>query len=469
LKPRREVRPMNRVVKSVFLLFVSVLLIVSLSSCAFLRASRSFFKTMDKILYRPDPGPYVPFTPITFDLEGIDQPKHAWTYHWPEDYDRTLEAMVSLQVDSHGNVYILGRNFYFYALNSSGERLWGKKNFFQRSFVLCDEGVIADSMSGLRLLDLKGQTKSYYPRGTSDFYLAPDGFIVGEVLTGLVSYDAKGKLRWHMPFDEDQYDYLHLEGYFFDTQSNGYYIFNASVPETPEMKKNMQWEHHTLIMSVSSDGKLRWKKVLSTKRQFLEEFLPTKESLVEDTFLLAFHQAEQEEPPEEMTQEWYESSWGRWYDAKGVKPKTIKAFNTDGEELWQVEETRLGLHDLDYAIDQENNFYFAYNEQDASTPYWELISGHLMKVSKEGKLLWSKAMEGQFETAPLLDKNKHIYIGLQTDDSNLFAFYPDGTEKWRMKVEVLNQYLHSLTFGPKRSLYFTSSLQSLLFCVRERK
>lgn len=459
---------MNRAVKSVFLLFVSVLLIFSQSSCSFLRASRSFFKTMDKILYRPDPGPYVPFTPITFDLEGIDQPKHAWTYHWPEDYDKTLEAMVSPQVDSHGNVYILGMNYYLYALNSSGERLWEKENCLT-SLVPSLEGVLTETPGRQTLFDVNGTTKWSDSRFGDNFFLAPDGYLVGESFGGILSYDSKGKLRWHLSLEDETYKSFFFETCFFDTQSNGYFLFTSPPRVPPEMGKSMQYVYHTLLFSVSSQGELRWKKVVATERQFLENFIPSKESLVKDTFLLAFHQAEDEKPPEVWTEDWSRESFSRWWDAKGINPKTIKAFNTDGEELWQLEESRQGYNDLGYAIDQDNNFFFSFNERDISTPSWELISGHLMMVSKEGKLAWSKAMEGQFETAPLLDKNNHIYIGLQTDDSNLFAFYPDGTEKWRMKVEVLNQYLHSLTFGPKRSLYFTSRLQSLLFCVRERK
>ncbi len=452
---------MNRSVKGAFLLFTTFLLVFSLISCA------TIYNFMDQLEYRIDPGPYTPFTPVVFEAEGIDQPEHAWTYHWPESYNRTLESLTAPSIDQEGNIYFVGYNRYLYALDSSGERKWGKKSFFD-PLVVSEEGLIVRSSRGIMLLDFDGNELWKRNMTVGEYFLAPDGFLVGKAWDRLVSFDSNGKLRWYLPFKDDQYDYYSLKGCFFDTQANGYYIFNASVPETAEMKKNMQFTYHTIMMSVSSEGLLRWKKVLSTERQFLEDFVPTKESLVKDTFLLAFHQAEREEPPEVMTQKWYDESRVRWWDAKKTNPKTIKAFNTDGEELWEMEEKRLGLHDLDYAIDQENNFYFSFNEREADDEVLPLVSAHLMSWSKEGDLLWSNAIPYLIETPPLLDNHRHVYVGVEEGETNLMAFYPDGTEKWRTKVDVLYRYKHSLSFGPDRSIYFTSKIQSLMFCVREK-
>ncbi len=444
---------MNRAVKGVLLVLVVCLLSFSLSSCY------AVYKLIDRMEHRPDKGPFTPFTPIAFEPEGIDQPEHSWTYHWPENYDRTLMAVTSPMTDRKGNIFFVGHNRYLYALNSSGERRWAKKTFSD-PLVVCEEGLVVGVSQGIKLLDFDGN--ELWKRDTSagdDFFLAPDGFLVGSTSTGLVSYDSKGKIRWYLAIEDDEYEFLSLQKYFFDTQANGYYVCNSVVSAGKDNDKKQQYEPYTVLVSVTSEGEIRWMKKVSDKLNFLEDFLPTKESLVKDTFLLAFHKAEQEEPPETWTRDWQ-------YESNSI---IIKAFSTDGELLWQMEETRQGYHDLAYAIDQDNNFYFSFHERRAEDGDWPLVSSHLMSWSKEGDSRWSTAIPYMIETPPLLDKHQHLYIGVEEGETNLMAFFPDGSEKWRTKVEVLYRFRHSLTFGPNRSLYFTSVDQSLLFCVRERK
>ena len=386
-----------------------------------------------------------------------------------ENYERTLMAVTSPMTDRKGNIYFVGYNRYLYALDSSGERKWGKKTFSD-PLVLCEEGLIVGAPGGIRLIDFDGHQQ--WERDTSvreNIFLAPDGFLVGSTSTGLVSYDSKGKIRWYLAVKDDEYKLLSLQKYFFDTKANGYYVYNAYMPLATDDNEKQNHETHTVLVSVTPEGKIRWTKKVSGRFNFLDDFLPTKESLVRDTFLLAFHQAEREESPETWTQDWQYESHSRWFRARGEKPKIIKAFNTDGEELWQLEETRQGLHDLGYAIDLNNNFYFPFNERLVDDGAWPLVSAHLMSWSKEGDLHWSTAIPYMIETPPLLDKRQHLYIGVEEGDTNLMAFFSDGSEKWRTKVDVLYRYRHSLTFGPDRSLYFTSKDQSLLFCVRERK
>lgn len=81
----------------------------------------------------------------------------------------------------------------------------------------------------------------------------------------------------------------------------------------------------------------------------------------------------------------------------------------------------------------------------------------------------NRAVKSVNEAPLFLDQRQHLYIGVEEGDTKLMAFFSDGSEKWRTKVDVLYRYWHSLTFGPDRSLYFTSQDQSLLFCVRERE
>jgi outer membrane protein assembly factor BamB len=446
---------MNRAVKGALLVLVVCLLSFSLSSCF------AVYKLIDRMEYRPDKGPFTPFTPLVFEPEGIDHPEHAWTYHWPENYDKTLMALTAPLVDRGGNVYFVGFNQYLYSLNSSGERSWAEKTFFD-PLVVCEEGLVVGVSRGIKLLDFDGNELWKKDMEMGDFFLAPDGFLIGNAWGRLLSFDAKGKLRWNLlilPPEGEEYDHFLFRDCFFDVESNGYYLYSAAMPVRTDNKKYTDYEYHAVLVSVTPEGEIRWKKKVSEDFALLDKFLPTKESLVKDTFLLAFHEAEEEESSETRTRDWQ-------YESNSI---IIKAFSTDGELLWQMEETRQGYHDLAYAIDQDNSFYFSFHERRAEDGDWTLVSSHLMSWSKEGDLRWSTAIPYLIETPPLLDKRQHLYIGVEEGETNLMAFFPDGSEKWRTKVEVLYGFWHSLTFGSDRSLYFTSEDQSLLFCVRERK
>jgi len=338
--------------------------------------------------------------------------------------------------------------------------------------VVCEEGLVAGASRGIKLLDFDGNELWKRDIEVGDLFLAPDGFLVGNARGRLLSFDAKGKLRWNLrilPPDGEEYDHFLFRDCFFDVESNGYFIYHASKPVGNENKEYTDYEYHSVLVSVSPAGEIRWKKKVSEGITLLDKFLPTRESLVKDTFLLAFHEIEGEKSSETWIQERQYESNSRWFQVRGENSKIIKAFNTNGEELWQKEETRQGYHDLGYAIDQYNNFYFSFPERLLDDGSWSFLSAHLMSWSKEGDLRWSTAIPYLIETPPLLDKRQHLYIGVEEGDTNLMAFFPDGSEKWRSKVDVLYRYWHSLTFGPDRSLYFTSQDQSLLFCVRERE
>ncbi|MDD4615129.1 MAG: hypothetical protein PHI40_07000 [Caldisericia bacterium] len=103
-------------------------------ACSFSGCNRVLDSAMYPILHT-DKGPYTPFTPIDFDFPGIEHPVQSWTYHWPEDYERTLEAVHSPTVDEEGNIYFIGKNSYLYSLDPAGEVRWKKKGF-AKSMVL---------------------------------------------------------------------------------------------------------------------------------------------------------------------------------------------------------------------------------------------------------------------------------------------------------------------------------------------
>lgn len=42
----------------------------------------------------------------------------------------------------------------------------------------------------------------------------------------------------------------------------------------------------------------------------------------------------------------------------------------------------------------------------------------------------SRAVKSVNEAPLLLDKRQHLYIGVEEGDTNLMAFFSDGSEKW---------------------------------------
>jgi hypothetical protein len=111
----------------------------------------------------------------------------------------------------------------------------------------------------------------------ADYYLAPNGtlfcFTIDDRVLGI---DAKGKTMWST---KDIPQNKSLEGAFFDTFSNGYFVMYCFEPDTQKSDY--------CILSISPTGEIRWNKRLPHNRgNFINEFLPN--NTIQDTFLLAY-------------------------------------------------------------------------------------------------------------------------------------------------------------------------------------
>lgn len=439
--------------KGIFLLLVLCMFASSFSACKLLASLNSTMKTVSKTAYKPDPAPYTPFTPVAFEWEGIDHPELAWSTKWSEEVPAIV--LDSPQLDEEGNMYWFAGIFKLFSLGADGELRWTKKGYMG-SFATCKEGMILSPMF-LQYLQLRNYEDKIVWRSNhtaSKTFFSPQGFLICHSYNSLFCLDAKKKLMWHFYIEEKPYDFFSLDRYFFDADSNGYYIFRAY-----QSKKGLKGPHDFMI-SLSPDGELRWKKLLSDNETFLNNFLPSEGSIVKDTFLLAYSGAVMNEDMDGI------------YSAQRSLPKRIVAFNTLGDEVWSMEETRSGMLESSYVIGSDERFYYYFNENVPQEDGYEIVSGHLMCYSKEGELIWDKAKKGSFESNILRDKNNHLYVSFCNHGEiyHAYAFYPDGKEKWQMPLESpLLSFGHNLLKGPQNSFYIFHDMVAKVDCLVEAK
>jgi outer membrane protein assembly factor BamB len=417
-----------------------------------------------------DKGPFIPFTPLDFDFPGIESPVQSWTYHWPEDYERTLEAVHSPTVDEEGNIYFIGKNGYLYSLDPSGEVRWKKKGI-HASIEVTKEGILAIARPDiLILLDFDGNILWSKPAtwafGYDALQLSPSGYLYYNEGEYIVCLDSQGKTMWafHNIYGRAE-TLLRAERLFFDEDSNVYMVCSRSFDEKhPQYTDEEHME--TSLVSISSKGKFRWRQILCKNRNYNDRFTP-KDGYIQDTILVALSTST-------LNFESKNATWEEWSNDKCVQPKVIKAFNTDGEELWERTEEKPGLFDIQYSVGPNGNIVYAFNvdsyykNHDESIPESEY---HVLSyVSKEGSDVWSHSFEHAMHTPVTFDSNGNLYVGTVSpkNKDSLYSLSSDGQIRWELKnIETAYRYAHNLVGSPSPKLYFTTENQSLLFCIGE--
>jgi len=230
----------NKLVVIGFVLFVFV--------CSFSGCNRALWSIARPVLHI-DKGPFIPFTPVDYEIPSIDDPVHTWTYHWPEKYERTLEAVCSPMVDEDGNTYFIGRNSYLYSLNPAGEVRWKKKGFSD-SMVLTQEGLVAHTrMNSLIHFDFEGNRKWEIQGCWGSMYeplhLAPNGYLLFNESRFVVNIDAQGRTRWVLPTEDSLF-----MNCFFDENSNAYLTYFDSYDEDDPRTKEGQESIEYYMISV---------------------------------------------------------------------------------------------------------------------------------------------------------------------------------------------------------------------------
>ncbi len=443
---------MNRWLKKMPLMLLICSLAFSTSSCRMLDACNRIMKEFSDVAFEPDPGPYTPFNLLSWEKEGIDRPYIAWSHQWSEDY-RFISSDIA--VDEKGHSYWLEKKMNLYALDENGEPKWNIDSYKNPLLVASDGIVTKKVMPGkMQFIGFDGELIFDFQRSANDAAFAPNGFLICYTYNGLYSVDANGKLMWHTYIEEEGYNLFLLKDMFFDREANGYYLFDALRSGKKLTQKD---GFDSYLVSLSPEGDIRWSKVLSKYETMLSSFVPNNDSLVKDTFLLAFSNALMDEDLDGI------------YTARDSLSKHIVAYNTLGEELWEIEEYRSGSFDKGYAIGSDGRFYVVFDGKDLDKDdYFSIPMGWLTCLSNDGEKLWSVAMEGSIGTSPVLDNENHIYLGVHKDLNNLYAFYPDGTEKWRLGDNYFYSFQEPIVLGPHRSLYIASKYMSVIFCVKEK-
>jgi outer membrane protein assembly factor BamB len=431
--------------------------------CSFSGCNRVLDSAMYPILH-VDKGPFVPFTPLDFDFPSIDTPVLSWTYHWPEEYERTLEAACSPVVDEQGNIYIVGKNSYLYSLNPAGEVRWKKKGF-HASIEVTKEGIVALARpERLVCLDFDGNLlwniSAMWVHGYDSLKLSPSGYLYFNEGEYVVCLDSQGKTKWAF-----HNLYGLAETLSFDEDSN-VYMMGSRMYEKKNEQGIKEEQYVTSLVSISPQGKVRWSKVLCNHRNGIDEFTP-KGSRIQDIILVAISTSTLNIGDSNESRE-------EWYTDVRVQPKLIMAFNTEGEKIWERTEEKPGLFDIQYSVAPNGNAVYPFNvgsyrvDSDQSIPESE---HHVLTcVSKDGSVVWNHSFEHAIHTPVTFDSKGNLYVGTVSPKNNdsIYSLSPDGQVRWELiNIDTAHDYTHNLVGSPSSNLYFTTENQSLLFCIGE--
>jgi outer membrane protein assembly factor BamB len=85
-------------------------------------------------------------------------------------------------------------------------------------------------------------------------------------------------------------------------------------------------------------------------------------------------------------------------------------------------------------------------------------------------VIWERKLVGRDISPIQVDRDNHVYIaaGGMNGDRYLYAFYPDGTTKWKLKIpSPLGTKVETLYLGNDRSLYLTLLDKNSLFKISQ--
>lgn len=431
--------------------------------CSFSGCNRVLDSAMYPILHK-DKGPFVPFTPIDFDFPGIEHPVQSWTYHWPEDYERKLEAACSPTVDEEGNIYFIGKNGYLYSLDPAGEVRWKKKGF-AKSMVLAKEGILLLTHAKTLIhFDFDGNILWDEPvmwwLGVDALKISPSGYLYYNDGEYIVCMDSQGKTVWafHNIFGG-------VETLSFDEDSNAYMV-GSRIYEKKNEQGIKEEQYETSLFSISSQGKLRWRQIVCKDRNYNDGFTP-KGGYIQDTILVALSTST-------LNIGDSNESWEEWFDDIRIQPKLIMAFNTEGEKLWERTEEKPGLFDIQYSVGPDGHIVYSFNtesyrvDSDQSIPESE---HHVLTcVSNDGSVLWNHSFEHAIHTPVTFDSEGNLYVGTVSpkNKDSLYSLSSDGQVRWELvDIDTAYDYSYNLVGSPTPRLYFTTQNQSLLFCIEE--
>lgn len=137
-----------------------------------------------------------------------------------------------------------------------------------------------------------------------------------------------------------------------------------------------------------------------------------------------------------------------------VQPKVIKAFDKDGNKLWERTEEKPSLFDIQYSVVPNGNIVYAFNvdsyymNHDESIPESEY---HVLScVSKDGSDVWSHSFEHAIHTPVTFDSNGNLYVGTVSpkNKDSLYSLTSDGQVRWELKNIETPIGMHTISLDP---------------------
>ncbi len=104
----------------------------------------------------------------------------------------------------------------------------------------------------------------------------------------------------------------------------------------------------------------------------------------------------------------------------------LTAISSDGNILWTYETAEVVVSSP--SIGKNGVIYFGSGS-------WEVNAGHIYAIDSSGSLLWSRDIGTGVRSTPTIGSDGTIYFG--SDSGIIYAFNPNGDEKWRFGDEEL--------------------------------
>lgn len=378
----------------------------------------------------------IPFSSLPRYAQGIDQPENSWFFQIPSSQNQPNKS-ISLQSDPEGNVFFISRDQLFYSLSQTGELRWKKEGGFRPLLCLADSNSLMTYRDDIKLYNRDGNIKSIWIE-TGETFLGPDGCIYTTLpsednkMIIFSSLDSQGDLRWKAPYQVRYGGSVVVHGVWFDTDNNVYFF----VEDTSEDKKF----YDITLFSFSATGTPRWKKNFPNHKTAGFPFNQVFQSFI----MLPLHTISDEE-------------------IQPNKSKWLVGLNQNGDEIWRKEENRDGLYPVPFQTCPNGQVITALSsmEEDAS---------YVTSYNHLGEVIWERKLVGRDISPIQVDRDNHVYIaaGGMNGDRYLYAFYPDGTTKWKLKIpSPLGTKVETLYLGNDRSLYLTLLDKNSLFKISQ--
>jgi len=378
----------------------------------------------------------IPFTLLPQFVQGIENPKNSWFFQTPVSQD-DKGLTIAIQSDVDGNVYFIGRDRQFYSLNPEGVLRWKKEGNFQSVLRMVDNTTLLTIRDDIRLYNLDGSVKSIWME-TGTGFQGPDGYIYTilpseeKKMLVFASLDARGDIRWKAPYEVKYGGNILVDGIWFDDEDNVYYF----VEDISEDKKFID----VSLFSFTSTGAPRWKKNFPNNKTLGFPFNQVFQSFV----MFPLYSVKEEVIQKEN------SKW-------------LVGLNRNGDEIWRKEEKREGVYSVPFQICPNGQFVTALSS------IWEGVT-FVSSYNNLGEIIWERKLVGSEVSPILIDQENHTYIaaGGMTGDRYLYAFYPDGTTKWKIKIpSPLSTEVETMYLGNDQSIYLALKGKNILFKVSQ--